>query len=364
MKNFSFADPYYLWLLIGVVFSLFKSLRTQRRGSLIFSGLSTLQSCLQILNTQQPRKFKIVPTQVFAYLRHLCMVCLILALARPQIITHTGKHKAQGIDIMLALDLSSSMLALDFSQGKQIMTRAEAVKSVLEEFISKRQDDAIGLIAFAGNPYLVSPLTLNHDWLVQNLSRCTIGLIEDGTAIGSAIVMAINRLKDQKNPNSTSQSPKAPLAQSTRVLILLTDGVNNKGEVSPSLAAEIALQEGIKIYTIGVGEGGIVPTLLLDDKGNLLKNAWGQLQIAQAQIPIDDRSLEYIAEKTQGRFFKAKDKTQLAAIYDAIDAIEKRDLPLSYPQHIQECYGLALTLALGLLLLEWVLARTRLHTLP
>jgi Ca-activated chloride channel homolog len=371
MNSFSFSSPYYFLLLIPLAFSFFKSLKSQRRGSLIFSDLKSIETSLHSLRTQPKRGFPLSASQSLACLRHLCLFSLILALARPQVVHYQGKTNTKGIDIILALDLSSSMLALDFSQSKQIMTRVEAVKSVLQEFIARRPEDAIGLIAFAGNPYLVSPLTLNHDWLVQNLNRCNIGLIEDGTAIGSAIIMAINRLKDQKNSKYISpaaidtRSDTAPTPQAPgQVLILLTDGVNNKGEVSPSLAAEIALTQGIKIYTIGVGEGGIVPTLLLDDKGDILKNAWGQLQIAQAQIPIDETTLKYIAEKTGGRFFQAKDKRQLASIYEAIDTIEKRDLPLNYPQHIQEYFFLALGLALLFFVLEWALAHTRLQILP
>lgn len=404
MNSFAFANPYVLLLFIPLVYGFLKGLRQHRQGSLIFSSLQPLEKSLESLSLKRKNKKPFSPRKVLHLLRYLCLACVILGLARPQVIYKQGKQKTQGIDILLALDLSSSMLALDFSKGNQIMTRLEAVKAVLQEFIQKRPNDAIGLIAFAGNPYLVSPLTLNHDWLIQNLNRCTIGLIEDGTAIGSALVMAVNRLQaasqgllsltssppPTSSPSlatsasfsSSTSAPSRPsspsLAKSTpppslipssshptgQVVILLTDGVNNKGEVSPELASELAAHHKIKVYTIGVGEGGIVPTLLLDDTGHVLKNAWGQLQVAQAQIPTDEATLKHIAEKTGGLFFQAKDKKQLASIYEVIDTIEKRELPLAMPEHIKDYFWIPLMLSLGLLVLELLLSHTRLQILP
>ncbi len=358
MKSFAFASPYFLLLLIPLMYGFLKGLKRQTQGSLIFSCLKHLEQSLADLYLKRKNQKFFSPRKALHTVRHLCLACVIFALARPQVIHNAGKRQTQGIDILLALDLSSSMLALDFSKSNQIMTRLEAVKAVLQEFIQKRPNDAIGLIAFAGNPYLVSPLTLNHDWLIQNLNRCTIGLIEDGTAIGSALVMAVNRLQ----ASSKGAPPSSP--QSGQVVILLTDGVNNKGTVSPELAAELVAHHKIKVYTIGVGEGGIVPTLLLDEQGHILKNAWGQLQVAQAQIPTDEATLRHIAEKTGGLFFQAKDKKQLASIYEVIDTIEKRDLPLAMPDHIQDYFWAPLLLGLSLFIIELILSHTRFQMIP
>ncbi len=358
MKSFSFASSYFFLLFIPLVYLFLKGLKCQKQGSLLFSSLKPLEQSLEGLSLKRKNKKPFSPLKALHTLRHLCLACVIFALARPQLIYNPSSRKTQGIDILLALDLSSSMLALDFSKSNQIMTRLEAVKAVLQEFIQKRPNDAIGLIAFAGNPYLVSPLTLNHDWLIQNLNRCTIGLIEDGTAIGSALVMAVNRLQASSKDRTSSS------AQSGQVVILLTDGVNNKGDVSPDLAAELVAHHKIKVYTIGVGEGGIVPTLLLDEKGHILKNAWGQLQVAQAQIPTDEATLRHIAEKTGGIFFQAKDKKQLASIYEVIDTIEKRDLPLAMPDHIQDYFWVILGLGLSLFIIELLLSHTRFQMIP
>lgn len=356
MKNFSFSSPYFLLLFLPLAYSFVKGLKHSKHGSLIVSSLKTLEQSVEALKRKKKTLFS--PSRFLHTLRHLGLACIIFGLARPQLVQTQGKKQTQGIDIVLALDLSSSMLALDFSKSNQVMTRVEAVKAVLQEFIKKRPNDAIGLIGFAGNPYLVSPLTLNHDWLVQNLNRCNVGLIEDGTAIGSALVMAVNRLQASHKDAALSA------LHAGQIVILLTDGVNNKGEISPELAAELAAHYKIKVYTIGVGEGGIVPTLLLDDTGNIVKNAWGQLQVAQAQIPIDDTTLRHIAEKTGGLFFQAKDKKQLASIYEVIDTIEKRDLPLALPEQVKDYFWIPLLLALAFFSIEWTLSHTRFQVLP
>lgn len=223
------------------------------------------------------------PIKIPLLARVLSLGCIIIALARPQIVTSFTDSEKNGIDILLALDLSTSMLAPDFvsSLGNRT-TRIHAAKNVIEEFIHQRPNDRIGLIAFARYPYLVSPLTLRHHWLLDNLKRLNAGLIEDGTAIGSAVCMGINRMKDQPHK--------------TRIIILLTDGVNNCGTIAPTLAAKLAKNFNIKIYTILVGNDQV--------------------------LPADESVLSTIAQTTQGNFYRAYDFKTLRTIYHKIDMLE------------------------------------------
>lgn len=223
------------------------------------------------------------PVKIPLLARALSLGCIVLALARPQMVTSYTDSEKNGIDILLALDLSTSMMAPDFisSLGKRT-TRIQAAKNVIEEFIHQRTNDRIGLIAFARYPYLVSPLTLKHHWLLDNLKRLKTGLIEDGTAIGSAISMGINRMKDQANKS--------------RIIILLTDGVNNCGTISPTMAAKLAKSFNIKIYTILVGNDQV--------------------------MPADESVLSAIAQTTQGKFYRAYDFKTLRMIYHEIDTLE------------------------------------------
>ncbi|MGX8717376.1 MAG: VWA domain-containing protein, partial [bacterium] len=221
---------------------------------------------------------------------------------------------------LLALDLSSSMQIPDFSINQlQRTSRIQAAKAVLDEFIRKRSHDRIGLVAFARYPYLVSPLTLNHPWLLKNLERLNAGMVEDGTAIGSAIAMCVNRLKNLK--------------AKTRLIILLTDGVNNFGDVSPMLAAETAETFKTKIYTIMVGNDQI--------------------------FPVDEQTLVRMAEKTGGRFYKAYDIHSLKQVYQEIDQLEKTDAKVNTYNEYAEFFPIFLCLAFFFLLCEFLLKHYR-----
>jgi Ca-activated chloride channel homolog len=189
------------------------------------------------------------PDDWLSALRLLVLALLILGLARPQFGRGTTEVDASGIDIVLAVDVSGSMEALDFELAGRPVSRIEVVKQVVSRFIEDRPNDRIGLVAFAGRPYLVSPLTLDHDWLQQRLDQVRIGMVEDGTAIGSAIASSVNRLREQE--------------AKSRIVILLTDGMNNAGKVPPALAAEAAESLGIKVYTIGAGTRGNAPMPVL-----------------------------------------------------------------------------------------------------
>src|SRR5580658_6448039 len=226
---------------------------------------------------------------------------MIVGLARPQRTHSRTEVTVNGIDIVLGLDISGSMQALDFVVDNYRVNRIAVVKSVVSKFIEERPNDRIGLIAFAAAPYIVSPLTLDHDWLAQNLERVNPGIGDDGTAIGSAIAAGVNHLRTT--------------AAKSKVLILLTDGVNNSGKISPLAAAEAARALGVKIYTIGVGVRGKAPIPVRDEKGNM--------HIIMANVDVDELMLHAVATETGGQFYRATDTDSLQKIYEQINRFEK-----------------------------------------
>jgi len=267
---------------------------------------------------------------------------MIVGLARPQRADGRTLITANGIDIVLGLDVSGSMQALDFQIDHQRVNRIEVVKSVVSKFIEERQDDRIGIIAFAGTPYLVSPITLDHDWLQQNLERVAVGSVDDGTAIGSALAASVNRLR---------------LTQAkSKVVILLTDGVNNTGKISPLAAAEAAKAMGVKVYTIGVGVRGDAPLPVRDAAGN-----W---HVVTAKVDVDEKTLQAIAEETGGKFYRATDTDSLQRIYEQINRLEKTAQTVQKFEHTEELYPYWLIPALGILGLSVLLQQTRLRRLP
>ncbi len=267
---------------------------------------------------------------------------MIIGLARPQRTHSRTEVTVNGIDIVLGLDVSGSMQALDFSIDRHRVNRIEVVKSVVSKFIEERPNDRIGLIAFAGFPFLVSPITLDHDWLQQNLERVSIGSVDDGTAIGSAIAASVNRLR------MTSAKSK--------VLILLTDGVNNTGKISPLAAAEAAKSMGVKIYTIGVGARGKAPIPVKDEAG--------RMHLIMAEVDVDEKTLQAIADETGGRFYRATDTGSLQNIYEEINGFEKTAQTVQKFEHIEELYPWALIPALAILGFASLLQHTRLRRLP
>jgi Ca-activated chloride channel family protein len=267
---------------------------------------------------------------------------MIAGLARPQRTHSRTEVTANGIDIVLGLDVSGSMQALDFSVGHSRINRIAVVKSVVAKFIDERPNDRIGLIAFAGFPYLVSPLTLDHDWLLQNLERVDVGLGDDGTAIGSAIAAAVNHLHA-----TTSKS---------KVVILLTDGVNNSGKIPPLAAAEAARALGVKVYTIGVGVRGKAPIPVRDEAG--------RIHVIMANVDVDEKTLQAVASETGGQFYRATDTDSLQKIYEQINRYEKSAQAVQKFEHVEELYEWVLVPALGLLGLAVVLQQTRFRRLP
>ena len=267
---------------------------------------------------------------------------MIVGLARPQRTHSQTSVTANGIDIVLALDISGSMQALDFKVGNVRVNRVAVVKSVVSKFIDERPNDRIGLIAFAAAPYVVSPLTLDHDWLQQNLERINVGLGDDGTAIGSAIAAAVNHLRTT--------------ATKSKVVILLTDGVNNSGKIPPLAAAEAARALGVKVYTIGVGVRGKAPIPLRDQAGHV--------HVVMAEVDVDEKTLQAIANETGGQFYRATDTDSLQKIYEQINRYETSAQTVEKFEHVEELYRWTLFPSLGLLGLWVLLQHTRYRRLP
>ena len=329
-----FAYPQLLWLLL--VLPVIALLRSRRgpRAAVRYSSVGLVRS---VARTSRSRVAWLLP-----YLRLPAGALLIIALARPQTAHSSTSIKASGVDVMLAIDVSSSMGALDLQLAGKRSDRLTVVKSVVNKFIDRRPNDRLGMIAFAGGPYLVSPLTLDHDWLQRNLVRVELGTVEDGTAIGSALSAAVNRLR-------TSDAH-------TKIVVLLTDGVNNAGKVHPQLAAEAAAALGIKVYTIGVGTDGEAPMPITDEDG--------QRRIVMAQADVDEPMLRKIAATTGGEFFRATDTKSLEAVYARIDAMEKTTREVSHYERRNEKFMWALAPALLLVTLELGLATTLLRRVP
>ncbi len=276
-------------------------------------------------------------------LRGGALLLLAVALARPQLGKAESRFTGQGIDIMLAVDVSGSMQSEDFTlAGGQRANRLEVVKSVVKDFVEGRPGDRIGLVLFGGRPYTQCPLTLDHGWLLQNLARARIGMIEDGTAIGSALATAAGRLE-----RSDAKS---------RVIILLTDGQNNAGKVSPATAADAVKALGIKVYTIGAGTRGLAPFPARDLFGNRVYQP--------VKVDIDEDTLKLIAQKTGGTYFRATDTASLQQVYADIDRMERT--PFSAPRSLDyyELYPWLAIPALLLLGIEVGLGHTILRKLP
>lgn len=326
-----FASPYYLWLLTLLVPMIgYYVWRTLQGGAAI--RISSVAGVVR------------APRTVRYYLRHLPFVLraaafalLVVALARPQDIEQNVRTNTEGIDIMLAIDVSGSMLARDFKPD-----RITAAKEVAGSFIADRYGDRIGLVAFAGEAFTQSPLTTDQSTLQTLLARIRSGLIEDGTAIGNGLATAINRLRE-----SDAKS---------KVIILLTDGVNNRGEIAPRTAAEIAKAQGIRVYTIGVGTEDMAPYPAMDMFGNIT--------FVNQKVEIDEKTLTAISDMTGGQYFRATDKAKLKAIYDEINQLEKSKVEVTEHVSYHELYLAWVLAALGLLLAEFLFANLVLKRIP
>jgi Ca-activated chloride channel family protein len=328
-------QPEWLWLLC--VLPLVMLLRG-RRGPIAavqFSDIGVAREVARSTRTRAGWWVWLFPL--------LAAALMIVGLARPQRGQSRTEVTAKGIDIVLGLDVSGSMQALDFLIDDQRVNRIQVVKSVVSKFIEERPNDRIGLIAFAAAPYLVSPLTLDHDWLQQNLERVSTAVGgDDGTAIGSAIAASVNRLR---TTNAKS-----------KVVILLTDGMNNTGKISPIAAAEAAKAMGVKIYTIGVGVRGMAPILIKDNAGHS--------HIIMDKVDVDEKTLQTVADETGGNFYRATDTDSLQKIYDQINRLETTARTVQKFEHYDELYSWTLIPAAVLLGFGLLLQHTRFRRLP
>jgi len=322
-----------LFLLLVPALALWKG-RQGRAAALVFSHVGVARTAARLRRTR--------PGWWRTALRLLVVALLVVAMARPRLTQAGTEIEASGVDIILAVDVSTSMEALDFEIGGQATSRLDVVKRVVAKFTDERPNDRIGLVAFAGRPYLVSPLTLDHDWLRKRLESLHTGMIEDGTAIGSALASSVNRLRERD--------------AKSRIVILLTDGMNNAGKVAPLTAAEAAATLGIKVYTIGAGTRGEAPVPVTD--------AFGRRTTMMAKVDIDEKTLAEMARMTGGKYFRATDTESLARIYAEINRMEKTTRTIRLYAHHQELVLWILLPVLGLFLLEQVLAFVRRPRLP
>ena len=343
--NFEFANPDFLWaLLLLPALALLRG-ASGKSGSLIFSSVAVAKDAAKKNRAR------------FGFWRFLltivALALLITAFARPRLGVGYSEREESGIDIVLAIDVSGSMAALDLSARDKALTRLDAVKDVVGTFIEKRPNDRIGLVTFAANSFLVSPMTLNHDWLKQNLERIEIGVIDPNrTAIGSAIGMSVNRLRDLKNAKS-------------RVIILLTDGENNAGKISPVAAAEAAARYDAKIYTIAAGASGIVPMAALDNNQRVVRDRAGNpVYAGDTQSRVDEDTLKKISEITGGKFFSARNLSELQNIYGEIDKLERTTVKLRNFTSYRELFQWFAGAALAVLAIKLLLVNTRFRTLP
>lgn len=329
-----FLEPQWLWALTVLPLIL---LWRGRRGPVAAIEYSDVSLARELARSTRSR------IGGLTWLLPLAAAALmIVALARPQRTDSRTEVTARGIDIVLGLDISGSMQALDFMVDHYRVNRIAVVKAVVARFIEQRPNDRIGLIAFAGSPYLVSPLTLDHDWLLQNLDRVNVGEADDGTAIGSALAAAVNHLRTT--------------AAKSKVVILLTDGVNNTGKISPLAAAEAARALGVKVYTIGVGVRGKAPIPVRDPAG--------RMHVIWATVDVDEKTLEAMAAETGGLFYRATDTDSLQKIYAQINTYEKSAQTVQKFEHVEELYGWPLIPSVALLALGVILQHTRFRRLP
>jgi len=331
----TFAHPYLLLLLLLLPALAWLKGRVGFQPAFLYSSVQLVRGITGITRSRAG--------SILLKLRWLALSLFILALARPQLGEGETKVTASGIDIVVAIDLSGSMGSEDFELKGQRVNRLGIAKNVLEKFIAKRPNDRIGLVAFARDAYIAAPLTLDHDFLQQNLERLELATPgKDGTAIGSALSAALNRLRDIKSKS--------------KIVILMTDGQNNAGKVPPLTAAEAAETIGVKVYTIGVGTRGLAPIPYVDP--------FGRKRYAQQPVDIDEATLQQISGRTGGKYYRADKTETLRAIYDEIDRLEKTEVQVKKYQRYSEIFPFVVLPGLAVLLLETILNHTVWRKLP
>jgi len=332
---FSFLHPWMLLALLGIpLLALLKGKMGGTPGILF----SSTQLVVAVGKKRRARAGAMLTSLIYG-----AMAFFIIALARPQLGRTLEHVTASGVDIMLVLDVSGSMRAEDYVVGDQRMNRIDTAKRMTQLFIEARPNDRIGIIAFAGRPYLVSPLTLDHDWLISNLDRVQIGMVEDSTAIGSALASAANRLKDRDSK--------------TKIIVLLTDGANNAGKVLPLTAAEAAHALGIKIYTIGAGSDGPVPV-------PVGKDVFGRTHYEKMVFDFDEKLLDQVARQADGKYFRAADTASMNNTFKEIDRLEKTKIQVDKKADYRDLFPFSILVGTIFLLSEAILSQTFWRRLP
>lgn len=329
LHNVSFAQPYFLWLLLAIPLLIWWEWRSGsvNRSSFSLSGLSGFKPT---------RSLKILLRPIPFIFRLIALGCIIVALARPQTKFTVQQREGEGIDIILCIDVSGSMTAQDFSPN-----RMEAAKKVAIEFVNHRPSDRIGVVIFAGESFTQCPLTTDASVVKSQIEQIRNGLLEDGTSIGSGLATSVDRLR-----NSQSKS---------KVIILLTDGVNNGGLIDPSTAKEIAKAFNVKVYTVGVGTNGYAPVPINTPLGVVMQNE---------KVNIDENLLNNIATETGGKYFRATDNESLEKIYSDINQMEKSKVMISTYEQFTEMYYPVLMIGIFFLLLEIILRLTVFKKFP
>ena len=330
MSSIEFANPEYFYLLL-VLIPLIAWYVLKDKNAHASIQVSTIKGF-----NAAPKTYKYYLRHALFAFRVLAIALLIVAMARPQSSNKWENITTEGIDIVMSLDISSSMLARDFDPD-----RLEAAKDVATQFITGREQDKIGLVIFSGESFTQCPLTTDHAVLINLFKDIQSGMIEDGTAIGLGLANAVNRLKDSQ--------------AKSKVIILLTDGVNNQGEIAPLTAAELAKTFGIRVYTIGIGTQGTAPYPVQTAFGVSMRNM---------PVKIDEEVLQQIAEMTGGQYFRATDNNKLKAIYEQIDQLEKSKIEVKQFSTRNEEYLMFALLGALFLLLEIALRNSLLRNIP
>ena len=320
----AFAHPYFLLLLLLLPLAAWLKGRRGSSPAFVYSSVKLVAGLAGVRRSRAGA--------ILAALRWLALAALIVGLAQPRLMKSQTEVKASGVDIAAVLDLSGSMEMPDFVVNGRRVNRLDMAKTVLQQFIDLRPNDRIGLVVFGGKAYIASPLTLDHDFLQENVARLHLHMIEDNTAIGSALATAVNRLRDLK--------------AKSKIVILATDGQNNAGQIAPLAAADAAKALGVKVYTVGIGTPEVA------------------MQMGRPDLLPDEETLQQIAEKTGGKYYRADNAEHFRQIYAEIDRLEKTEATISKYTEFRELFRWLVAGGLLILLIEIALGQTVLRRLP
>jgi Ca-activated chloride channel family protein len=333
----NFAHPYFLLLLLLLPVLAWLKGKRGRPPAFLYSSVKLVEGLTRAKRSRAGN--------FLSALRWLTLAIFIVALAQPRLTKSTTEVKASGIDIVVALDLSGSMVSEDFVVSGKRVNRVNMAKSVLAKFIDQRPDDRIGLVVFAAQAFIATPLTLDHDYLQENLARLAIGSINsDATAIGDALTTSVNRLRDLK--------------AKSKIIILATDGQNNSGKIDPLTAADVARALGVKIYTVGIGEQGSAPMPVGQNPYT------GETVYRDVPVDVDETTLQKIADETGGKYYRADNAEKFRQIYAEIDKLEKTEAVVNKFTQYKELFPWFIAGGFVVLLLEILLGQTILRRLP